>query len=271
MNLTLARAALATLAALALAAPAQARNDTFMQPMADAMHKNRAHEIVGDVSVRFGVDTGLPAGSPDLARADVLVEGIGAAGGDDPRRHHDETDEQRCVLAFEDALAKLVVAAHDAGGASLVGVVSDYKGEAPVKDGRLFECHAGGVRSYVWLRAQVSRVVASARPLPAPSGFAALDDAEAVPLSEEGKARYRHFLTLPMPRAFVVMEDGHWYMSWKNPEAMSKALDYCARAGKRCWLYAVNDRVVWNADPARRIGASAQLQGGPAANVESGQ
>lgn len=255
---------LAAAAALAFAAPAHARNDTFMQPMAEALHKNRAHEIVGDMTVSFGAETALPAGSPDLARADLLVEGIGAAGGDDPRKHHDETDETRCIHAFEDALAKLVVAAHDAGGAALVGVMSDYKGEAAIKDGRLYECHAGGVRSYVWLRAQVSRVVASARPLPPATGFAAIDNADAVPLSEEGKARYRHFLTLPMPRAFVVMEDGHWYMTWKSAEAMSKALDYCARAGKRCWLYAVNDRVVWTPDVARRIGSSAQLPGGPA-------
>jgi hypothetical protein len=40
---------------------------------------------------------------------------------------------------------------------------------------------------------------------------------------------------------------------------MSKALDYCARQGKPCWLYAVDDRVVWTADPATRIGQSRQL------------
>ena len=177
------RNVLVAAAALAFAAPVHARNDTFMQPMADAMHRSRAHEM------------------------------------------------------------------------------SDDKGEAAARDGRLFECHAGGVRSYVWLRAQVSRVVPSARPLPPATGFAAIDDADAVPLSEEGKARYRHFLTLPMPRAFVVMADGHWYMTWKSGEAMTTAFDDCARAGKRCWLYAVDDRVVWTPDLAHRIGSSAQLPG----------
>lgn len=256
---------------LIAAGSALARNDSFMQPVADVMHRHRAHEIVGDLAVRFGAETALPAGSPDLAKADVLVEGIASAGGEDPRRHENQTDEQRCVHAFEDALAKLVAAAHQAGGAALVGVVSDYKGGSAIDDGKLFECHAGGVRSYVWLRAQVSRVAASARALPPASGFAAIDNADAVPISDEGKERYRHFLTLPMPRAFVVMENGHWYMTWNSPEAMSKALDYCARAGKRCWLYAVNDRVVWTADLAHRIGSSAQLSGDPAAPAGSGE
>ena len=40
---------------------------------------------------------------------------------------------------------------------------------------------------------------------------------------------------------------------------MTKALDRCAQEGKPCWLYAVDDRVVWHADVAKRIGSSAQL------------
>jgi len=262
----LVRLALAAACALAGMSPAQARNDTFMQPVAEAMHKNRAHAVVSGLSVRFGADSALPADSPDVLRADVLVEGIGSTGGDDPRQAHfaPYTDEQRCTHAFDDALAKLVVAARQAGGRVLLGVVSDYKGTAAIRDGRLYECHAGGVNSYVWLRAQVARSVPSARPLPPDSGFAALDNADALPLSDAGKERYRHFLTLPMPRAFVVMEDGQWYMTWNSAEAMTKALDHCARIGKRCWLYAANDRVVWNADVDKRIGASSQLGGGPA-------
>ncbi len=262
---------LALAGALVLAAPAHARNDTFMQPMADALHKHRAREVVGDIAVAFGAETALPAGSPDLLNADVLVEGTGSATGDDPRKHEERTDEQRCVRAFDDALGKLVAAARQAGGAALVGVVSDYKGESATKDGRQYECHAGSAKSYVWLRAQVARVAPSARALPPASGFAAIDNVDAVPLSDEGKERYRHFLTLAMPRAFVVMQDGHWYMSWNSPEAMSKALDYCARAGKRCWLYAVNDRVVWTPDVEHRIGTTAQLPGGPAAPATSGE
>jgi hypothetical protein len=266
--------AIAAALALAAAAPAHARNDTFMLPVSDAIHKTRTREIVGDLPLRFGAATAPARKSHDILQADVVVEGIGSTGGDDPRQHHlgEVGDNQRCILAFEDALAKLVVAARDANAGAIVGIVSDYKGEAAIPDGNLFECHAGGVRSYVWLHAQLVRSTPSARELPPASGFADLADADAVPLGDEGKERYRHFLTLPSPRAFVVFEDGHWYMTWKDPEATSKALDHCARVGKRCWLYAADDRVVWTADAARRIGSSAQLQrsnGVPAPAVAS--
>jgi hypothetical protein len=46
---------------------------------------------------------------------------------------------------------------------------------------------------------------------------------------------------------------------------MTKALDDCARIGRRCWLYAVDDNVVWSADESRRIGSTAQLRGQVAA------
>src|SRR5262249_17376541 len=126
-----------------------------------------------------------------------------------------------------------------------------------------YECHAGTFKSYVTLKGQLARSVASARPLPPASGFAALDDVQAVPLSDAGKERYAHFLTLPNPRAFVIYEDGNWRFYSKDPESMSKALDYCARQGKPCWLYAVDDRVVWAADVGHRIGSSAQLAAEP--------
>ncbi len=91
------------------------------------------------------------------------------------------------------------------------------------------------------------------------------DDVDALPASDQAKERYRHFLTLPSPRAFVLFEDGRWRFYDKDPDAMVRALDYCARLGKRCWLYAANDRVVWSPDVSKRISSSAQLEGGPAA------
>ena len=263
LPLSLVRATLAGMAAVLLASAAYARNDQFLLPYADAMKKSRAKEVAGGLPLRFG---GATATNMDIVRPNVLVEGIGSNSGADPRQHHvgHYTDEEICIFAFEDALDKLVKAAREVSAGSVVGIVSDYKG-ALIDDARTFECHAGTARSFVWLRAQVARTVAVAAPavvLPPATGFASLTDADAVPLSEAGKDRYRHFLTLPTPRAFVVMEDGHWYMTWKDPEAMSKALNYCARVGKRCWLYAADDHVVWDADVAKRIGTSAQLKGG---------
>ena len=154
-----------------------------------------------------------------------------------------------------------------------------YKGSL-YDDPQNFECHAGTFSSTVVLKGQLVRfegkvantlpAAASApaqaaaaaehvRVVPPATGFADAADASAVPLSAEGRERYRHYLTLPSPKAFVVYETGGWRFYWKDGEAMTKTLDYCAREGKRCWLYAVDDRVVWSADPAARIATSAQL------------
>ena len=95
--------------------------------------------------------------------------------------------------------------------------------------------------------------------LPPASGFAAIDNVDAVPVRPEGKDRYRHFLTLPAPKAFIVYDTGGWRFWSNDRNAMTNALDSCARDGKVCWLYAVDDRVVWQADVDKRIGRSAQL------------
>jgi uncharacterized protein YbjQ (UPF0145 family) len=264
---SVARATLSALCAgtLMSALPALARNDQLLQPISDVLRKTRAREIVGDMQLRFGASTAAQA---DIVARNVVVEGVGSSVSDDPRKRElgRQSDEQVCTRAFEDALAKLVIAAREAGAAAIVGIVSNYKGQV-LDDPHNYECHAGSVKSYVTLRAQFSRTIAASRSLPPATGFADIDDAAAVPISDQGKERYRHFLTLPGPRAFVVFEDGGWRFYAKDPEAMTKALDECARVGRRCWLYAADDRVVWSADVTRRIGSSAQLEGGAGAPV----
>ena len=146
---------------------------------------------------------------------------------------------------------------------AVVGIVSDYKGQVR-DDPANYECHAGSFHSYVALRAQFARSLPHTLPVPATSGFAESTNLDAVPLSQAGKDRYAHFLTLPKPRAFAVLEDGSWRFWADDADAMTKALDDCARVGKRCWLYAVDDRVVWDADVGRRIGSVAQLRNGAA-------
>ncbi|MEO8152969.1 MAG: hypothetical protein ABI605_07860 [Rhizobacter sp.] len=95
---------------------------------------------------------------------------------------------------------------------------------------------------------------------PAPTGFAVIDDVDIVPVRADGKARYRHYLTLPSPKAFAIYADGRWRLYSGNAEVMTIPLDQCAREGKPCWLYAVDDQVVWSADVEKRIGTSAQLR-----------
>jgi hypothetical protein len=101
------------------------------------------------------------------------------------------------------------------------------------------------------------------RAVPPASGFAPIGDVDAVPIRTEGKPRYQHYLTLPSPKAFVVYERGGWRFFSGTANAMTAALDYCAREATPCWLYAVDDTVVWQPEPARRIGRSDQLLPAP--------
>jgi len=108
-------------------------------------------------------------------------------------------------------------------------------------------------------RAPVQAKLAHNRVVPPATDFAAIDNVDAVPVREAGKDRYRHFLTLQAPKAFVVTEKGGWRMWFRNPDAMAVALDHCEQQTVGCWLYAVDDRVVWSADPGKRVARVNQL------------
>ena len=251
---------MALLGALVGAPAVHARNDSFELPIDKALAGMRAREIAGGLPLRFGSATGNGA---ELLPGEFTAQGVASVVSEDPHHREHLKDEEACQLAFENALNGLAQEARRVKAAAVVGIVSAFK-EQVVDDPRTYDCHAGAVKSYVTLRARFARTWAetSARPLPHPSDFAALDDVKAVPISDAGRERYAYFLTLPKPRAFVVYEDGAWRFYSKDPEAMTKALDYCASQGRRCWLYAADDRVVWNVDMARRIGSASQLEGG---------
>jgi dienelactone hydrolase len=95
-------------------------------------------------------------------------------------------------------------------------------------------------------------LIEHALPVPPTSGFAALDDASAVPyLSESGRQGYAAYLAAESPKAFAIASNGAW--SWRSlmSDAMERALGRCASlaAGAACRLYAVDDRVVWVKEP----------------------
>lgn len=82
----------------------------------------------------------------------------------------------------------------------------------------------------------------------------ALENADAVPINERGRAVYRDWLTQKSPRAFVVSESGYWFSTWgRNPKDPMESKDPTERAMKRCLdtgqprcvAYAVNDQVVY--------------------------
>ncbi len=152
---SLVRATLVGLSVLLLASVAQARNETFMQPVGVAMHKSYSREVVGDLPMLWGSTTVPADGSSDLIGGAITVEGEGSATGDNPRKHESLSDETVCNHAFRSALAKLVEAARDAHAGAVVGIVSAYKGGHVIDDGKTFECHAGAAWSHVFLRAQL--------------------------------------------------------------------------------------------------------------------
>lgn len=84
--------------------------------------------------------------------------------------------------------------------------------------------------------------------VPAPTQFARVDDAAAVPyLNDAGRQGYKQFLTLPIPRAFIIAPDGAWALSARDFDVLASALSLCQARHAGCKPYAVNDQVVWPA------------------------
>lgn len=88
------------------------------------------------------------------------------------------------------------------------------------------------------------------------SGFAAIDDIDAIPLlGDRGRAQYRQWLGWSTPRAFAISPKGNFYAtSGLRPkdatlpvDPSERALLMCERAAQvPCKLYAVNGAVVWD-------------------------
>jgi dienelactone hydrolase len=98
------------------------------------------------------------------------------------------------------------------------------------------------------LPTEISTLIAETAPPPA-SGFAALDNANAIPyVSEAGREAYRHYLSQSLPRAFAVSASGAWSWAEDGDDPPSRALDACQKNSKTpCQLYAVDQTVVWTA------------------------
>jgi len=94
---------------------------------------------------------------------------------------------------------------------------------------------------------------------PRETGWATVEDIDAVPVREEGKDRFRHYLTLRPPKVFVVLSTGGWRFWSNDPESIAKGLQFCSQQQNPCWLYAVDDRVVWHPDISKRIGKPEQV------------
>jgi hypothetical protein len=174
-------AAFAAAALIAVAPPAQARNVRLMESVSGAVRAPRVHDLLGNLGLRFGSDTGR---STEVVRRDVAVTGSGTTklddvGEDDKVR---PSDHDLCARAFEDAITKLVFAARQSRATAIVGVVSTYEGKVFDDPGH-FECHAGAIKAHVSLRAQLVRgpVDVPVPPLPVPLPPASVGDAPPPP------------------------------------------------------------------------------------------
>ncbi|MEO6164247.1 MAG: hypothetical protein ABIP88_08910 [Candidatus Binatia bacterium] len=89
---------------------------------------------------------------------------------------------------------------------------------------------------------------ASFEKIPAPSGYARIDELDKVPLnSEKALEEYKRYLQSARPKAFAVAPDKS-AAAWRagNIAAITDALSRCAeRAKKPCVLYALDNDVVW--------------------------
>ena len=99
-------------------------------------------------------------------------------------------------------------------------------------------------------------VPVAAQPRALASGYARVDDVDAIPfISDRGRESYRDWLARPTPRAFALSTEGHWAATWTlNPTDAShprdpneRALMICQQRSKGlpCKLYAINGAVVW--------------------------
>jgi hypothetical protein len=100
----------------------------------------------------------------------------------------------------------------------------------------------------------VPAVAQVTQPVPGVASTAALDNVDAVPVSERGRAAYREWLTHRKPRAFVISDNGWFYSVWgtKPPDPMEptdpleRGMKRCKDAGRpNCQPYAIDDRVVY--------------------------
>lgn len=89
--------------------------------------------------------------------------------------------------------------------------------------------------------------------VPAATHFAALDDEAAPPIGLEDISAYQTWLTRTSPRAFAVSATSGYGVGY-GAKAMQQALDNCEALTKnKCWLYAVDEQVVYSAAEPQRI------------------
>lgn len=78
-----------------------------------------------------------------------------------------------------------------------------------------------------------------------------ISDVNAIPfLQEDGRKKYREFLTKSFPRAFALSSTGAWAWAEDGDNPIQTALALCqSKSPTPCRLYAFNNQVLWTAEP----------------------
>lgn len=274
MNATTSLRHVFAVALLAAACDAGARDTGHLLRVGDVVAEMRSDGAVADVAFAFGADARVQG---TVVRVEGSARPYGAHGEPLP------DDEQTCRKALRDALGQLGQRARRAGKPAVAGIVSDAFGRA-FDGGLQVECHSGVTHSAVALKGTLADAVPDApdapatpvaafadlpfdNPTPAAHGrvvpqstsFAQASNIDAVPVQAAQRDRYRDYLVLRTPKAFAIDELGNTRQVGHARDAMVRVLETCTREHVRCWLYAVDDRVVWSADVEQRVGL-AQLQ-----------
>lgn len=143
LALTIALAA----AAVAAVAPAQARDNKHMMPIANAMAANDAKERLGDsVQFYFG-DQKTPK----------ILERLGTDKTSQKTNSFGKSPETACNWAFLSAMLRMQERARELGANAIVNIVSNYK-NVEHASATEFECHDGTMMTGVALKGDFVKV-----------------------------------------------------------------------------------------------------------------
>ncbi|MBS1154525.1 MAG: hypothetical protein H6R07_449 [Proteobacteria bacterium] len=88
--------------------------------------------------------------------------------------------------------------------------------------------------------------------IPPPSGFARIEEGALVPIRGELRQSYTNYLEKPAPKAFVIGDKSGAFTEF-GPDSIRQAFERCFRTNWSCWLYAVDDRVLWTTRISNRL------------------
>lgn len=134
-------------AANAAAAPAQARDNKHMMPIANAMAANDAKNRLGDAVRFYFGDQKTPA----------IVERLGSDKTSQKTNSFGKSAETACNWAFLSAMLRLQDRARELGANAVVNIVSNYK-NVEHSSATDFECHDGAMMTGVALKGEFVKI-----------------------------------------------------------------------------------------------------------------